>query len=948
LNFAATLGVLFDGAEDRFAKGELMAARSMYSRFVLDLLAAGDPVSVPVLLALDRLADIGVLLGEYDQAQQFLTKIETEFKAAQNAWAVDFTALKRASVAIGRAQFWVARQILEDLSLPPRRHLDLHPSDASEAAWDWNGAGQDERALLLTRYYLEVGRWHAGMGRYELAAMLLRFGLMHSASPPTREAEIPLLLALASAHLERGDLLSAGGSLGALPTSLGNSNYLGYAIEELELSAKIDMLRGNLGQAKQTLQRVVELCSARFERARMQTQLNLAYTLILLNQTSEAGELCRDVRRRAILVGDESLRRRSEFLNHFAIARGQSMVSSVGMASPISVMWGAIESEAPRSKCGELNPFDLPPQASFLNLFEERALGFYWHLGRFDWKAARTYLKELEQIFSETDSLLIKARLMSLDCILAYYERRFVDALHGFEAAITVVRKLGLKPELSQLIHFREWCQLRIGNDAMAREAAQEAKELDDSIEASLAEADRIVFQLNKWTKNETYLAGEVDQLIRMKGRLESKGWRSAISKPLLRLRMATRVASLLDYAELSRGSAVDMEEQGFWRTKLWLPFLRHPRQRVSLSFLVLPDRILTFKIGFCSLDFGQTPVTRIQLRTAVRSYHEAAAKLRSLEMTSDGRSPSERMRDLRSAAAARRDAMRFLSSALRIAEVTAALPTRISSLTFIPDDVLHGVPFAALELRSGIGSGAKAGRYLIECFAISVSDGWRAHKRSKPKEGEAVAIPLTRSGPGVAPLPNAMLECQAVTNLMRAASIAAAIETDFKKATLLERIAKIRFLHIATHGWFDPYKPDQSGLLMVDADNTGYRVTIRDISKMAFSGLELAVLSGCWSADNFVAAPKRVIGLPQILLAAGAHSVVGSLWRINDALAPRFMERFYREACNGIPLDVALQRAQIACLRRELGNDSNRFHDSRYWAPFLIYGDARPLRLGS
>jgi CHAT domain-containing protein len=182
----------------------------------------------------------------------------------------------------------------------------------------------------------------------------------------------------------------------------------------------------------------------------------------------------------------------------------------------------------------------------------------------------------------------------------------------------------------------------------------------------------------------------------------------------------------------------------------------------------------------------------------------------------------------------------------------------------------------------------------------------------------------------------------------MRAASISAAIETDLKRATLLGRIAKVRFLHIATHGWFDPDKPDQSGLLMVDADNTAYRVTIRDISNIAFSGLELAVLSGCWSADNFVAAPKTVIGLPQTLLAAGAHSVVGSLWRIHDALAPSFMERFYQEACGGRALDVAMQRAQIACLRRELGDRSHRFHDPRYWAPFLIYGDARPLRLGS
>ncbi|HYY42823.1 MAG TPA: hypothetical protein VE775_08845, partial [Pyrinomonadaceae bacterium] len=343
-----------------------------------------------------------------------------------------------------------------------------------------------DRSVFFSSYYLEAGRIAAGEGHYERACALMKRGLVHAqTSLRTRQAAIPLTLGLASAYLERGDCLSAPLALDLLPKRIDAARQPGYAVQELELRAKLDLLQGQLGAAKEKLERVLSICRrGNFTQAQAKASLNLAYVLIFLNQTARAVELCETLRCTAQLRRDPATETRADFLIHFAFERGQSLVSGVAVAYSVAEMQGALAPREPKPHPARWRtPFDLPPAPNFLTLFEERALGFYWHLGRCDWPAARAYLRQLEEVFIKvaqpTDSLLIHQRLAALDCMLAYYEGDFAAARAGLETVVAVVRRMGLKPELWQLLRFFEWANARLGNVAAAERSAREAEQIN-------------------------------------------------------------------------------------------------------------------------------------------------------------------------------------------------------------------------------------------------------------------------------------------------------------------------------------------------------------------------------------------------------------------------------------------------------------------------------------
>jgi CHAT domain-containing protein len=68
--------------------------------------------------------------------------------------------------------------------------------------------------------------------------------------------------------------------------------------------------------------------------------------------------------------------------------------------------------------------------------------------------------------------------------------------------------------------------------------------------------------------------------------------------------------------------------------------------------------------------------------------------------------------------------------------------------------------------------------------------------------------------------------------------------------------------------------------------------------------------------------------------LAAGARSVLASLWSVSDESTELLMAEFYRNLKRGDSKDRALQEAQVAMIRR----GARPFH----WAAFQLTGDWR------
>ena len=128
------------------------------------------------------------------------------------------------------------------------------------------------------------------------------------------------------------------------------------------------------------------------------------------------------------------------------------------------------------------------------------------------------------------------------------------------------------------------------------------------------------------------------------------------------------------------------------------------------------------------------------------------------------------------------------------------------------------------------------------------------------------------------------------------------------------------RLLHFATHAIAtdrsvtDPYislaTPRGS---RPPSDNDG-RLTATEIYGLPLSA-DLVVLSACGSAHGPISS-DGLADLTRAFIAAGAPSVIASLWDAADQPTARLMRDFYRGYTSGLPKDQSLREAQLHLIR--------------------------------
>jgi CHAT domain-containing protein/tetratricopeptide (TPR) repeat protein len=310
------------------------------------------------------------------------------------------------------------------------------------------------------------------------------------------------------------------------------------------------------------------------------------------------------------------------------------------------------------------------------------------------------------------------------------------------------------------------------------------------------------------------------------------------------------------------------------------------------------------------------------------------------------------------------------------------------------PDDELCGLPFAALP-------GGKPGSFLLEEHAIGYLTSGR---QLLEPAGEAATTGLLAAGgldfgaahevgdPLARPrswrrLPGTEVEARRVEAAFRsqAGPVAARLLTGrgADRAGLLAALGdaagRPRYLHLATHGFFERGRPglppavlgawaaaagragdlagmtgalsaalaaDEPGALDREGgfDPTGrsYRVqrsnpmlasclvlsrvneageegylSAEEIASLDLRGCELATLSACETGAGALAGWQGVQGLQRGFHDAGARHVLASLWNVSDAATSVLMEEFYRRLWKEKrPPREALRLAQLHVLR--------------------------------
>ena len=292
----------------------------------------------------------------------------------------------------------------------------------------------------------------------------------------------------------------------------------------------------------------------------------------------------------------------------------------------------------------------------------------------------------------------------------------------------------------------------------------------------------------------------------------------------------------------------------------------------------------------------------------------------------------------------------------------------------FAPDGVLHKIAIESLVDNNGRCASDKWNLFRLTSTREIVSGrtnntyqdaalyGGLKYTMKSEKLEEAAKLRA-----GVKYLAETRYEIEEIEEMLEAHSIQCKVktgETGTEESFLSLSSTGVNIIHLATHGffWTDKNQDDYSNVrfksliensdfgesallrsgLMFSGANLALQgenlpmgiedgiLTAHEISSLDFDDLDLVVLSACQTAQGEISG-EGVFGLQRGFKLAGAHSLLMSLWNVNDYSTRLLMTDFYKHLLQGESKREALKNAQ-----KTVRNTSG-FELPEYWAGFIL-----------
>ena len=263
------------------------------------------------------------------------------------------------------------------------------------------------------------------------------------------------------------------------------------------------------------------------------------------------------------------------------------------------------------------------------------------------------------------------------------------------------------------------------------------------------------------------------------------------------------------------------------------------------------------------------------------------------------------------------------------------------ASLVICASGELQQIPWAALRNR-------RTGRFLLEDFtpivAPSISVYLNCLERSRRHARRTAEVRVLAVGDPAF----AREEFPSLKRILAAGTEAERIAAMYpgsllllgERATreeLLKELGNVDILHLATHAEENRRMPGLSRLVLAAEPGSSEKgvLTAGEISRFHLPRLELVVLSACRTVRGRVSLSEGNQSMARAFLAAGAPTVVATLWRVDDAESAELISDFFRRLRAGENAASALRSAQLSALRKA---DPPRGPKST-WAAFQLVG---------
>lgn len=329
------------------------------------------------------------------------------------------------------------------------------------------------------------------------------------------------------------------------------------------------------------------------------------------------------------------------------------------------------------------------------------------------------------------------------------------------------------------------------------------------------------------------------------------------------------------------------------------------PPGTTVLEYALLRDAIVIFYFSSSGSGAVRVPATPLAVRALVERYTDL--------LQHRGKLP-----DIQNSSAA-------LYKLL--IEPVAHVVSGTRRLVVVPDREIHTVPFAALYDPAH-------GRYLVDDVAVSVAPSAGALLVPMgPLTLDPVLVVGDPHDEGAPALPEAGREAEAIAAMYDSPTLlTGAAATRGRFITMAQRSGMIHYAGHAESDSSDPF-----GVLHLVADN---KYQSGDLDRSAISALHLSnaplvILAACGTIRGDSAHVEGMPSIARAFLTAGARSVIGTLWEVDDDVVAPLFRRIHVELRNGADPSAALRTAQIA-----LAHDPDpRLRHPASWAPVELLG---------
>ena len=349
---------------------------------------------------------------------------------------------------------------------------------------------------------------------------------------------------------------------------------------------------------------------------------------------------------------------------------------------------------------------------------------------------------------------------------------------------------------------------------------------------------------------------------------------------------------------------------------------------RINIWFLSRGKKV-AFRQGMLDADITEKDPTLALLQAALRKI-EAEVEVRCEDRTYDELDneslPSRQVcEEVEKSCRSSDNPFRPFYDAV-IGPIVDLLGSQYDELVIVSDGVLCFTPWAAVVESMRIRTVPSLTSYQL----ISVVPEGHHKKTGALLVGNPCLNEMKKPPPD---LPCAQEEVEMIASILNTRPLTGREAT---KAEVIKRMSSVGLIHIAAHGnkrtgeialcpnpgWTSKF-PQKKDFILKMSDVLAAKVRAR-----------LVVLSCCHSGRGRILKGEGVVGIARAFLAAGARSVLISLWAIDDEATMVFMKSFYQHLKEGKTASAAVHQT-MKSLR-----ESEKFSEIRHWASFQLLGD--------